>query len=163
MAGKLGRQGCVSAITPGRLLHLVDELSGIRFLVDSGASFSIIPHHSSLPGSGPRLRGPSGSSISCWGDTQLCIKVSGHQFSWCFLKAAVAFPIIGIDFLKNFKLQVDPAGERLVCGESGFTNSLFHGVAGVLISVSSNPGPSCPEVTGHVSPVTIPQTAVNRT
>ncbi len=141
----------------------MDELSGNRFLVDSGASFSIIPHHSSLPCSGPRLRGPSGSSISCWGDTQLCIKVSGRQFSWRFLKAAVAFPVIGIDLLKNFKLQVDPAGERLVAGDSSFTIPLFHGVAGVLTSVANSPGHSCLEVTGYAVPVTSPRTAVNRT
>jgi hypothetical protein len=110
--------------------------------VVSGASFSIIPHHSSLPVSGSHLGGPSGTSISCWGDTQLCIKVSGRQIRWQLLKAAVAFTIIGIDFLKNYKLQVDPAKVRLVCGDSGLTILIFHGVAGVLASVSSSLGPS---------------------
>ncbi len=132
----------------------MDEQSGKKFLVDSGASFSIIPHHSSLPVFGSRLRFPSGTSIYCWGDTQLCIKVSGHQFRWRLFKAAVAFPIIGIDFLKNFKLQVDLAKARLVCGDSGLTILLFHGVAGVLTSVSSSLGPSCPEVTSHKPLVT---------
>jgi hypothetical protein len=79
------------------------------------------------------------------------------------LKAAVAFPVIGIDLLKNFKLQVDPAGERLVAGDSSFTIPLFHGVAGVLTSVANSPGHSCLEVTGYAVPVTSPRTAVNRT
>ncbi len=89
--------------------------------------------------------------------------MSGHQFRWRLLKAATAFPIIGIDFLKNFKLQVDLAKARLVCGDSCLTILLFHGVAGVLTSVSSSLGPSCQEVTGHKPLVTIPGTAVIKT
>jgi hypothetical protein len=38
----------------------------------------------------------------------------GRQFKWKFLLAAVSFPIVGVDFLRNFKLLVDPAAGRLI-------------------------------------------------
>jgi hypothetical protein len=38
---------------------IVEQLSNMRFLVDTGASYSIFPHQSSSPPSGPRLRGVS--------------------------------------------------------------------------------------------------------
>ena len=41
------------------------------------------------------------------------IKYYLHSFKWPFLKAAVAFPIIGVDFLNNFKLAVDITNRRL--------------------------------------------------
>ena len=36
------------------------------------------------------------------------------KFTWSFLLAPVAFPIIGADFLCNFKLMVDVSNKRLV-------------------------------------------------
>ena len=35
------------------------------------------------------------------------MQFNGCRFSWYFLMAAVDFHIIGVDFLKHFKLQVD--------------------------------------------------------
>ena len=43
------------------------------------------------------------------------IKYYLHSFKWPFLKAAVAFPIIGVDFLNHFKLAVDITNRRLTC------------------------------------------------
>ncbi|MFO0000703.1 MAG: hypothetical protein ACK559_06215, partial [bacterium] len=43
LAGKRRRRGQLNAVAPGELLHLTDELSGQRFLVDTGASYSIFP------------------------------------------------------------------------------------------------------------------------
>jgi hypothetical protein len=41
MAGKLGGRGRLNAVVPGSLVHIVDQLSGRHYLVDTGASF----HH----------------------------------------------------------------------------------------------------------------------
>ena len=41
------------------------------------------------------------------------IKVAGHVLEWSFLKAAVAFPLIGTDFLVHFKLAVNIASMML--------------------------------------------------
>jgi hypothetical protein len=99
--------GQLNAIAPGELLHLSDELSGRRFLFDTGASYSIFPHQSSQPVSGPVLKGPGGQTIPCWGEKQLPVQFSGCRFTWTFLLAKVEFPILGADFLKHINLIVD--------------------------------------------------------
>jgi hypothetical protein len=60
LLGKLGRQGRLNHIVPCSMVHLVDQLSNRHFLVDTGASYSIVPHQSSSPPSGPRLRSAAG-------------------------------------------------------------------------------------------------------
>jgi hypothetical protein len=44
MGGKRETLGWLNAIAPGILVHVVDQISSWRFLVDTGAAFSIIPH-----------------------------------------------------------------------------------------------------------------------
>ena len=55
LAGKLSRRGGVNAIRPGKLLFLQDHLTGVKFLVDTGASVSMLPGLCSQPASGPPL------------------------------------------------------------------------------------------------------------
>ena len=114
MAGKLIRRGQISAVAPGRLVHIVDESSSRRFLVDTGAAYSIFPFSSSGKQSGPRLTGADGLHIPCWGERRLSLIFHTRRFEWPFLLAKVQFPIIGVDFLSHFKLLVDPAANRLV-------------------------------------------------
>ncbi len=65
---KLGAPGRLNAIAAGELIHMLDQISNRRFLVDTGASYSILPHRSSLPAADPKLFGPAGQFIPCWGD-----------------------------------------------------------------------------------------------
>jgi hypothetical protein len=109
LAGKWRHRGQLNAVAPGELLHLSDELSGPRFLVDTGASYSIFPHQPSHPVCGPVLKGPGGQTIPCWGEKQLPVQFSGRRFTWTFLLAKVEFPILGANFLKHFNLIVDLA------------------------------------------------------
>jgi hypothetical protein len=53
------------------LVHVLDQVSKRRFLVDTGASYSIFPHWSSSPPTGPLLAGPSGTAIPCWGEKRI--------------------------------------------------------------------------------------------
>jgi hypothetical protein len=99
-------------------LHLTDELSGRRFLVDTGASYSIFPHQSSQTVCGPVLKGPGGQTIACWGEMQLPVQFSGRRFSWTFLLAKVEFPILGADFLKHFNLIVNLAASQLLATDT---------------------------------------------
>ena len=43
------------------------------------------------------------------------LSAGGWSFSWKFLQADVAFPIIGADFLANFNMAVDLSGMQLLC------------------------------------------------
>jgi hypothetical protein len=106
--------GRINAVAPGRLVHIVDEASQRCFLVDTGAAYSIFPYFSPGKQSGPRLKDADGLHIPCWGERRLTLSFLGLLFVWPFLQAKVQFPIIGVDFLRHFKLLVDPAANRLV-------------------------------------------------
>ena len=53
--------------------------------------------------------------ILYWGSCKRTLTAGGQKFPWSFLKAAVAFPILGADFLEAFDLMVDLKRGRLVC------------------------------------------------
>ena len=89
LAGKLGLWGLVNAVAPGQLVYVTDQLSNRRFLVDTGAAYSILPHQSSTLPSGPPLAGPNGRPIACWGDKPVQLVLDNRRFQWTFLLAAV--------------------------------------------------------------------------
>ncbi len=114
LVGKLSGPGQLKAVVTGQLIHMLDQVSNRRFLVDTGASYSILPHRSSLPASGPKLFGPAGQPIPCWGDRLVQLRFQDQNFSWKFLLADVAFPILGVDFLRAHKRLIDPEGHALL-------------------------------------------------
>jgi hypothetical protein len=114
LVGKLGGPGRLNAVAAGQLIHMLDQISNRRFLVDNGASYSILPHRSSLPATGPMLFGPAGQLIPCWGDRLVQLRFQDQDFSWRFLLEDVAFPILGVDFLRAHKLLIDPDGHALL-------------------------------------------------
>ena len=113
LAGKLANWGVVGAIHPGKLVNITDSDSGTSFLVDTGSSYSIIPHTSQQPPTGPLLRTANGQRVSCWGERRLTVVFGGHRYTWAFLLADVQFHIIGVDFLQHFQLLVDVAANGL--------------------------------------------------
>ena len=119
VAGKLGSWGVVGAVHPGDLVQVVDDNSGASFLVDTGSSCSIIPFSSAEPPTGPLLKSANGQRILCWGQRRSTINFGGRHYPWIFLLAAVDFHIIGVDFLKKFKLLVDVAASRLLLKQNG--------------------------------------------
>jgi hypothetical protein len=87
LVGKLSGPGRLNAVAAGQLIHMVDQITNRRFLVDTGASYSIFPHRSSLPAMGPKLFGPAGQLIPCWGDRLVQLRFQDQDFSWKFLLA----------------------------------------------------------------------------
>ena len=62
--------------------------------------------------------------------------LAGSQnFVWRFLQAEVAFPIIGADFLANFKMAVDLSSMQLLC-PAGLKIPLEAPLAGSLIAAA---------------------------
>ena len=80
LAGKLGVRGLVNAIAPGQLVYVNDQLSNRRFLVDTGAAYSILPHQSSGQPTGPPLADPDGRPLACWGDEPVHLELDGCRF-----------------------------------------------------------------------------------
>jgi hypothetical protein len=63
-----GRRHQLAAVRAGgKLLYLKDLLTGSDFLVDTGASRSVLPHFSSDPPSGLLLVSADDSPIAMWG------------------------------------------------------------------------------------------------
>jgi hypothetical protein len=111
---KLGGSGRLNAVATVQLIHMLDQISNRRFLVDNNASYSILPNRSSLPAVGPKLFGPACQLIPCWRDRLGQLRFQDQDFSWKFLLADVAFPILGVDFLRAHKLLIDPDGHALL-------------------------------------------------
>jgi predicted aspartyl protease len=116
LVGKRVGQGIAASTADGHgtLFFTTDAVSGRRFLVDTGSSYSFIPHSSPLPPHGSTLRAADHRRIKCWGFIKAQIKIGGRSFTWRLLRAQVKFPILGVDFLKHFGLMVDPVTPSLV-------------------------------------------------
>ena len=102
------------------LIFLTDNLSGTKFLVDTGASLSILPHTSSAAQSGPKLVGVQGTAIPTWGYQQKTVVFGAARFTFNFLLANVATPIIGVNFLRNLRLDVSPSLGQVVFAATGW-------------------------------------------
>jgi hypothetical protein len=104
---KLGRRrGQLTAL--GGLVYLQDCKSHTKYLVDTGAAVSVLPHSSSLPSSGQPLTGADGKSIASWGTVTRSLCFGIRTFLCTFILAAVSKPILGTDFLAAHFLLVDP-------------------------------------------------------
>ena len=127
--------------------------------MDTGSAYSILPFSSTAQTTGPALTAASGASIKAWGRRRMQISTGGRHFSWRFLQAEVAFPIIGADFLANFKMAVDLSGMQLLC-PAGLKILLEAPHAGSLtaaaIGVVDSPSPSLPTVEALSSSPTLP-------
>jgi hypothetical protein len=92
----------MSTLPTKNLIFLHDSQNNFKFSVDSGASISILPHSSSAPPTDPHLVGANGKPIPAWGLRRRTVCFAGHNFEFDFLLAAVATPILGMDFLARF-------------------------------------------------------------
>jgi hypothetical protein len=107
LVGKLERRR-EEVNTLGGLIFLQDSVSEQRFLVDTGAAVSVLPHRSTAPSSGTPLTGADGRPIASWGTVKKSLTFGIRTFLCTFILAAVSKPILGIDFLAAHRLLVDP-------------------------------------------------------
>jgi hypothetical protein len=91
-----------------RLIFLTNKLTNDRYLVDTGATLSIVPCTASSSQSGPLFKGADGQPIPFWGFIKKTVQFQGKFFTSSFLQAYVAVPILGIDFLRKLKVTVAP-------------------------------------------------------
>ena len=79
------------------------------FLVDTGATVSVFPHHTSGLAA-TCLRGANRQSIPSWGQRTLPLSLASflattNHLEWSFMLALVERPIIGVDFLCHHQLE----------------------------------------------------------
>jgi hypothetical protein len=111
----------MSTFPTKNLIFLHDSKSNLTFLVNSEASISILPHSSSAPSTGPHLVGANGKLVPAWGCRRQIVSFASHDFEFNFFLAAVATPIIGMDFLAKFELSIIPAKQQVLHAASGRT------------------------------------------
>jgi hypothetical protein len=140
----------LNAVAPGQLVHIVDQLTGRRFFIDTGASYSIFPHRSMSPPSSPTLPSVNGQRIPCWGKRPVQLNFHGRRFEWTFLLADVTFAIIGVDFLCSHKRFVDPAANRLV--DTASLQSFVTVSEAASCTIQSPPSPEPQAAAGETSP-----------
>jgi hypothetical protein len=75
----------MSTLPTKNLILLHDSQNNFKFLVDSGASISILPHSSLAPPTGPHLVGANGKPILAWGLCRRTVCFAGHNFEFEFL------------------------------------------------------------------------------
>ena len=112
MAGKLISPAGINAIQPGPLVFIEDQLSGDRFLADTGAAYSIIPGPASV--AGPAASSVNGTPIATGGERRRTISLKDarghlHSFTFNFLVAEIETPILGNDFFRRFNFELSPA------------------------------------------------------
>lgn len=109
---------CDLAFQPGRLFVVMDRISGLRFLVDTGAEVSVLPASKEDRTSkqrGPTLRAANSTSIITYGLRSLTLDLGLRRtFRWVFIVADVNRPILGSDFLTHFDLDVSMRHHRLI-------------------------------------------------
>jgi hypothetical protein len=78
-------------------MFLTDELTNGRYLVDTGATLSIVPCNQNSSPSGPLLKGADCQPIPFWSFIKKIVQFQGKFFTSTFLRVAVASPNLGID------------------------------------------------------------------
>ena len=98
-------------------LFIKDKISGLKYLVDTGAEVSVLPPSrvSARCPSAIQLHAANATTIKTYGQRLLNVGIGlRRQFPWGFLVADIQQPILGADVLTNFSLQVDLSSKRLL-------------------------------------------------
>lgn len=129
LLGKLASPSQLQAIDNGAekqyRLIVLDKVSGISFLVDTGAAISVIPRDSAgnirIELSIFKLYVANNTTIDTFGKKLLHLdfRLRRHQ-SWIFTVAAVSRAILAADFLAHYGFLVDLRRKRLVNSETQF-------------------------------------------
>ncbi|XP_012939641.1 uncharacterized protein LOC106012155 [Aplysia californica] len=100
---------------------MTDNITGRRFLVDTGAQVSVIPatqldKHTGT--CGPPLLAANGSNIATYGMRIIPIRTKDRVFTARFVVADVKRPLLGADFLRRHNLLVNVRGLQVINADS---------------------------------------------
>lgn len=106
-------------------LHVYDRITGMKFLVDTGAEISVLPpvYPNAREVTQLTLFAANNSVIDTYGERRLKLDLGlRRDIEWVFCVAAVPFAIIGADLLTHYGLMVDLKGRRLYDRTTGLTS-----------------------------------------
>ena len=129
----------VTGQQPSRLFYVTDSVTGLRFLVDTGAEISVIPPSATgrkTQKDSLSLQAVNSTPIATYGTQLLTLNIGlRRKFQWIFIIADVKNPILGADFLRHYSLLVDLNHNRLV---DGITQLKVQGIS----TQASSPSPT---------------------
>lgn len=112
-------------VSSTRRLFVTDFDTKKQYLIDSGADLSVFPRkfmRGPLKRTSFDLTAANGSIIGTYGSSAINLNFGLRKsFSWKFVIADVAKPIIGADFIAHFGLLIDLKHKRLIDSETGLT------------------------------------------
>ena len=158
-----------NTISPNQsLFHLRDKTSNIKYLVNTGASLSILPRKSFkqntlIPDPSFQMMGANGSVIKTYGKANKRLNIGlGQQYSWSFIIADVTEPILGADFLRAKRILVDVTNKRLLRVSDLKSCQLIPTNQSHKVSfVPSRPASRWERLLCRFKPITCPQTCWN--
>lgn len=114
----------VNVITQHRLF-VKELISGLHFLIDTGANVSVLPVKSARREKitpSEYLYAANGSRIPSYGERTMTLNIGLRRPYMCnFVIAEVTRPILGADFLHKHQLTVDIHGQRLIDKKTGIS------------------------------------------
>jgi hypothetical protein len=130
ISGKRHSGSVMTATDPikshSRRLFITDIKTKVAFLVDTGADISVYPSTriKRRPVEDFKLFAANGTAIKTYGSVSLLLDFNLRRtFNWTFTVADVSYPIIGIDFLLHYALNVDLNQRRLIDGNTGLKSN----------------------------------------
>ena len=151
------------------LFHIIDAVDKLKFLIDTGASVSLLPrklYPSQAPDRDPafQLVGANGAIIRSYGKINRLMHLGlGRPFAWSFIIADVTQPILGADFLRAKRLLVDVASRRLLRASDLHSSGLTPASRGTrsINYIPSQPASKWERLLGRFKSITLPQTCWN--
>ena len=119
--GKLNERVTIAASDSLLAIKVCIGAAKENFIIDTGASLSIIPpsiinNKMYVKPTAVSLSSANGQPIKCIGEATILFSIPQlrREYSWTFVVAETTYPLIGIDFLTNFNLLVDCQKRKLV-------------------------------------------------
>ena len=98
-------------------VRLNQKVDGKNILIDTGSTFSLVPARAEERKRRPNnglFKGAQGTPISVYGQKTILVDIgTGRYFKHKFFIADVEDPLLGMDFLLEHRLAVDPVNSKL--------------------------------------------------
>ena len=127
-----------------RAVRLNQKVDGRPIIVDTGSTFSLLParpHEKLRTPNNSLFKGAQGASIPVYGKRKIPVDIgTGRRFDHEFFVAGVEDPLLGMDFLLNHRLVVDPVHGQLLDVDTFQSASVNAVMVDSIYSVDENTG-----------------------